>query len=87
MSGSVSIVGQLLAAGLLDELHLLVHPIAVRKGICTSSTSQPDQLPPAPTTTQRGTCPSLLTTDIPPRPGDRPTARSALAKASYWPRG
>src|SRR5205823_233607 len=33
MSGSVSIVRQLLAAGLLDELHLLVHPIAVRKGI------------------------------------------------------
>jgi dihydrofolate reductase len=32
MSGSVSIVRQLLAAGLLDELHLLVHPIAVRKG-------------------------------------------------------
>ncbi len=33
MSGSVSIVRQLLAAGLLDELHLLVHPIAVRKGV------------------------------------------------------
>ena len=33
MSGSVSIVRQLLAAGLLDELHLLVHPIAVRKGM------------------------------------------------------
>jgi dihydrofolate reductase len=32
MSGSVSIVRQLLAAGLLDELHLLVHPIAVRAG-------------------------------------------------------
>ncbi|SEG81471.1 Dihydrofolate reductase [Thermomonospora echinospora] len=32
MSGSVSIVRQLLAAGLLDELRLLVHPIAVRKG-------------------------------------------------------
>jgi dihydrofolate reductase len=32
MSGSVSIVRQLLAAGLLDELHLLVHPIAVRNG-------------------------------------------------------
>ena len=31
MSGSVSVVRQLLAAGLLDELHLLVHPIAVRK--------------------------------------------------------
>ncbi|WP_433473893.1 dihydrofolate reductase family protein [Spirillospora sp. CA-142024] len=33
MSGSVSIVRRLLAAGLLDELHLLVHPIAVRKGM------------------------------------------------------
>jgi dihydrofolate reductase len=33
MSGSVSLVRQLLAAGLLDELHLLVHPIAVRKGM------------------------------------------------------
>jgi dihydrofolate reductase len=33
ISGSVSLVRQLLAAGLLDELHLLVHPIAVRKGM------------------------------------------------------
>ncbi|WP_255953365.1 dihydrofolate reductase family protein [Streptomyces odontomachi] len=33
LSGSVSVVRQLLAAGLLDELHLLVHPIAVRKGM------------------------------------------------------
>jgi dihydrofolate reductase len=33
MSGSVSIVRQLLAAGLLDELHLLVHPIALRAGM------------------------------------------------------
>jgi dihydrofolate reductase len=33
MSGSVSVIRQLLAAGLLDELHLLVHPIAVRKGM------------------------------------------------------
>jgi dihydrofolate reductase len=33
MSGSVSIVRQLLDAGLLDELHLLVHPIAVRTGM------------------------------------------------------
>jgi dihydrofolate reductase len=33
MSGSVSIVRQLLAAGLLDELHLLVHPIAIRAGM------------------------------------------------------
>jgi dihydrofolate reductase len=33
MSGSPSVVRQLLAAGLLDELHLLVHPIAVRTGL------------------------------------------------------
>jgi dihydrofolate reductase len=33
LSGSISVVRQLLAAGLLDELHLLVHPIAVRKGM------------------------------------------------------
>lgn len=33
MSGSPSIVRQLLDAGLLDELHLLVHPIAVRTGM------------------------------------------------------
>lgn len=32
ISGSVSVVRQLLAAGLLDELHLLLHPIAVRNG-------------------------------------------------------
>ncbi|UXA16923.1 dihydrofolate reductase family protein [Mycobacterium sp. SMC-4] len=32
MSGSPSVVRQLLHAGLLDELHLLVHPIAVGKG-------------------------------------------------------
>lgn len=33
LSGSISVVRQLLAAGLLDELQLLVHPIAVRKGM------------------------------------------------------
>lgn len=32
ISGSPSIVRQLLEAGLLDELHLLVHPIVVGKG-------------------------------------------------------
>ena len=30
--GSISVVQQLLAAGLIDELHLLVHPVAARKG-------------------------------------------------------
>jgi dihydrofolate reductase len=33
MSGSISVLRQLLAAGLVDELHLLVHPIAMRKGM------------------------------------------------------
>jgi dihydrofolate reductase len=33
MSGSVSVIRQLLRAGLLDELHLFVHPIAVGKGL------------------------------------------------------
>jgi dihydrofolate reductase len=33
MSGSPSIVRQLLVSGVLDELHLLVHPIVVRKGM------------------------------------------------------
>ncbi|MGA4968388.1 MULTISPECIES: dihydrofolate reductase family protein [unclassified Streptomyces] len=33
LSGSISIIRQLLAAGLLDELQLIVHPIAVRKGM------------------------------------------------------
>jgi dihydrofolate reductase len=41
MSGSVSIVRQLLAAGLLDELHLLVHPIAVRTGERLFDTGDP----------------------------------------------
>lgn len=33
ISGSVSVVRQLLAADLLDELHLLIHPIVVGKGL------------------------------------------------------
>jgi hypothetical protein len=33
MSGSVFVVRQLLAAGLVDVLHLLVHPVALRRGM------------------------------------------------------
>jgi dihydrofolate reductase len=33
ISGSISLVRQLLGAGLVDEVHLLVHPIAVRTGM------------------------------------------------------
>ena len=32
VAGSVSVVRQLLAAGLLDELRLLIHPVAARHG-------------------------------------------------------
>jgi dihydrofolate reductase len=32
VAGSISVVQQLLAAGLVDELRLLVHPVAARKG-------------------------------------------------------
>jgi len=51
LSGSVSVVRQLLAAGLLDELHLLLHPIAVRKGMRLfdeGNASIPLRLIPAP---------------------------------------
>jgi dihydrofolate reductase len=41
MSGSPSIVRQLLDAGLLDELHLLVHPIAVRSGMRLFESGEP----------------------------------------------
>ncbi|MET7301040.1 dihydrofolate reductase family protein [Embleya sp. NPDC005575] len=33
VSGSISVVRRLLAAALVDELHLLVHPIAMRSGM------------------------------------------------------
>jgi dihydrofolate reductase len=33
LSGSVSVVRQLLAAGLLDELHLFVHPVVAGEGL------------------------------------------------------
>jgi dihydrofolate reductase len=41
MSGSPSIVRQLLDAGLLDELHLLVHPIALRSGMRLFESGEP----------------------------------------------
>jgi dihydrofolate reductase len=33
LTGSVSLIRQLLAVKLLDELHLYVHPVAIRKGL------------------------------------------------------
>jgi dihydrofolate reductase len=49
ISGSVSVVRQLLAAGLVDELHLLVHPIAIRKGMRLFGDGEsPPVVPPFP---------------------------------------
>ena len=33
VGGSISVIRQLITVGLLDELHLLVHPIAMRRGM------------------------------------------------------
>ncbi|WP_102146110.1 dihydrofolate reductase family protein [Mycobacterium hubeiense] len=44
MSGSVSVVRELLSAGLLDELHLMVHPIVVGTGMRLFDDGAPLQL-------------------------------------------
>jgi dihydrofolate reductase len=41
ISGSISVVRQLLAAGLPDELRLVVHPIAVRRACGCSTRATP----------------------------------------------
>jgi dihydrofolate reductase len=41
LSGSVSLVRQLLASRLLDELHLFVHPIAIGKGMRLFAEGEP----------------------------------------------
>lgn len=43
LSGSVSIVRQLLAAGLLDELHLFVHPAVAGSGLRLFDDDGPEQ--------------------------------------------
>ena len=58
MSGSVSVVRQLLAAGLIDELHLLVHPIAMRKGMRLFDEGEP----PIPLTLEGAHDPSAFAT-------------------------
>ena len=42
LSGSVSVVRQLLAAGLLDELHLFVHPVVAGSGLRLFDDSGPE---------------------------------------------
>jgi dihydrofolate reductase len=55
MSGSISVVRELLAAGLLDELHLLVHPIVVGNGMRLFDEGESIPLKPV-TTRQRHIC-------------------------------
>jgi dihydrofolate reductase len=43
LSGSVSVVRQLLAAGLLDELHLFVHPVVAGSGLRLFEDGGPEQ--------------------------------------------
>jgi len=43
LSGSVSVVRQLLAAGLLDELHLFVHPVLAGSGLRLAQDQAPEQ--------------------------------------------
>jgi len=43
LSGSVSVVRQLLAAGLLDELHLFVHPVLAGSGLRLFPDQAPEQ--------------------------------------------
>jgi dihydrofolate reductase len=43
LSGSVSVVRQLLAAGLLDELHLFVHPAVAGSGLRLFDQGAPEQ--------------------------------------------
>ena len=44
LSGSVSIVRQLLDAGLLDELHLFVHPATAGSGLKLFETADPPDI-------------------------------------------
>jgi hypothetical protein len=78
MSGLVSIVRQLLDAGLLDELHLLVQPIAVREGMRYSTRANPPcrcgWSPPRPS-------PPVFCTSSIPRLNRLPSARTRRPSA------
>lgn len=79
MSGSVSVVRQLLAAGLLDELHLLVHPIAVRKGMRLFDEGEPIPLRLVSSETFRtGVLNLVYVPDEAPREGGYEEARAQL---------
>jgi dihydrofolate reductase len=79
MSGSVSVVRQLLAAGLLDELHLLLHPIAVRKGMRLFDEGEPIPLRLLSSETfQTGVLNLVYAPDDSPREGGYEEARAQL---------
>jgi dihydrofolate reductase len=79
MSGSVSVVRQLLAAGLLDELHLLLHPIAVRKGMRLFDEGEPIPLRLLSSETfQTGVLNLVYAPDEAPRKGGYEEARAQL---------
>ncbi|MFE9580596.1 dihydrofolate reductase family protein [Nocardia sp. NPDC006044] len=82
MSGSVSVVRQLLRAGLLDELHMLVHPITVGKGLRLfdeSDSTLPLRLLSS-ETFSTGVLHLVYTKDDAAPTGDYETAKAALAK-------
>ncbi|MCP2337634.1 dihydrofolate reductase family protein [Actinomadura rupiterrae] len=82
MSGSVSIVRELLEAGLLDELHLFVHPIAVRQGMRLfeeAGASLPLKLLSS-TTFKTGVVHLVYTKDESAPTGDYETAKANLSR-------
>lgn len=79
MSGSVSVVRQVLTAGLLDELHLLEHPIAVRKGAKLFDDGDPIPLKLLESTTfETGVLHLVYTRDTHPPTGDYDDAKAHL---------
>ena len=83
MSGSVSIVRQLLAARLLDELHLLVHPIAIGSGMRLFAEGEP-AIPLRLISSQTfstGVLNLVYTTDDPPAEATYNDAKTHLPKA------
>ena len=83
MSGSVSIVRQLLAARLLDELHLLVHPIAIGSGMRLFAEGEP-AIPLRLISSQTfstGVLNLVYTTDDPPAEATYADAKTHLPKA------
>ena len=82
LSGSVSVIRQLLETGLLDELHLLLHPIAVRKGLRLFDEGEPIPLELVSSQTfETGVLNLVYAPDRSGREGDYQTAKAALPKS------